>query len=783
MKKSANQVQKKAHSGKKMKSLVKQKSGKVNLRTMAHCEKNKRTSSTSKTCGSKCIKPKTFTKAKIPEKKSAKRLQSMLDSSCQNISNQEFLTPQHIRNSSIKPWTAGLKAPGSKLEVNTTMLHGTSIWSMLEKLLQAVKNLGQLDCFLAIMDMEIQFSSKLDGHFLPEKEEWSVIQEHLLCLDTCLQALRQLVDCKHSDHSSKAGNENPTSIQSEVGGAPCERPPSEDGDDPDSPLAEPSASPEPSAGRDDGGDSDDGGKDGGTGGGVDNDDDWPAEDAAERFPCTAGCKGRSGGARLFPSEKSRRMHLAAQHGQRAGRGYPEYICPICRAVQKRPGELAAHIVANHDSARPAPAAAAAGSPFVMCRLCHGCFPGAEQLGVHACQYADGGGVVQELIRRGVLMLSGAELTQLHRFVCHQCDEEFRNVDIFRVHLQYCGPPPYPCQLCGEMCRTGRQLVRHKMTRHRDRDQALFFCPAPGCAQGFRRNAAFQKHLVRQHASRGPAQPYGCDACDKKFIKKIYLTHHKLRFHHDTLRRDFVCDVCGARLGSSSALNVHVVSVHQKPTHRCSVCGKAFARQDRLRNHARIHTGEKPYSCTLCPMAFSQQCKLNDHLRRHRGEKRFRCVMCDKMYAASCDLRAHLRRVHSVDMVNRTHTIQPVSALLRPLPPAETEPPDAPQPEPEPEPEPDPEPDPEPQQGPEPEPELPPQAQPPPLPQQQQQQQDVSLAAAVQQSMHNVQLQPVQVAAPAQTLHVQELAQLGRSVILIPAVDPSGGTAFYPILNQ
>ena len=46
-----------------------------------------------------------------------------------------------------------------------------------------------------------------------------------------------------------------------------------------------------------------------------------------------------------------------------------------------------------------------------------------------------------------------------------------------------------------------------------------------------------------------------------------------------------------------------------------------------------------------------------------------------------------------------------------------------------------------------------------------------------------QLHPVQVAAPTPTLHVQDLSQLGGSLILIPAMDASGGTSFYPIINQ
>ena len=41
------------------------------------------------------------------------------------------------------------------------------------------------------------------------------------------------------------------------------------------------------------------------------------------------------------------MHQVACHGQKASsRRYHEYTCPLCASVQKRPRELAAHIVVS-----------------------------------------------------------------------------------------------------------------------------------------------------------------------------------------------------------------------------------------------------------------------------------------------------------------------------------------------------------------------------------------------------------------------------------------------------
>ena len=54
------------------------------------------------------------------------------------------------------------------------------------------------------------------------------------------------------------------------------------------------------------------------------------------------------------------------------------------------GEAPAPPVSDGDGA----AAGADGSRFIMCRLCHLCFPSGDLLRAHSCQYADQGGVIQ-----------------------------------------------------------------------------------------------------------------------------------------------------------------------------------------------------------------------------------------------------------------------------------------------------------------------------------------------------------------------------------------------------
>ena len=53
-----------------------------------------------------------------------------------------------------------------------------------------------------------------------------------------------------------------------------------------------------------------------------------------------------------------------------------------------------------------PAGGSDGTAFIMCRLCHLCFPTGDLLRAHVCQYADTGGVIQVSDRLVVVVVVG-----------------------------------------------------------------------------------------------------------------------------------------------------------------------------------------------------------------------------------------------------------------------------------------------------------------------------------------------------------------------------------------
>ncbi|XP_010615286.1 zinc finger protein 350 isoform X2 [Fukomys damarensis] len=106
----------------------------------------------------------------------------------------------------------------------------------------------------------------------------------------------------------------------------------------------------------------------------------------------------------------------------------------------------------------------------------------------------------------------------------------------------------------------------------------------------------------------------CGECGKAFIKKSWLTDHK------------------------------VIHTGEKP-HRCSLCGKAFSRKFMLTEHHRTHTGEKPYACTECGKAFLKRSRLNIHQKTHTGEKQYICSECGKGFIQKGNLIVH-QRIHT-----------------------------------------------------------------------------------------------------------------------------------------
>jgi len=103
-------------------------------------------------------------------------------------------------------------------------------------------------------------------------------------------------------------------------------------------------------------------------------------------------------------------------------------------------------------------------------------------------------------------------------------------------------------------------------------------------------------------------PFPCDSCDKVFVKKDTLNHHKNRKHF--------------KFGAFKC---------SKPK-----CNKSFSTQQELDNHMKsglMHPEKSIYACTFegCEAKFNTLRSLNTHAVVKHGELKFICKSCNAMF--------------------------------------------------------------------------------------------------------------------------------------------------------
>ncbi|TRY62665.1 hypothetical protein TCAL_02055 [Tigriopus californicus] len=270
-------------------------------------------------------------------------------------------------------------------------------------------------------------------------------------------------------------------------------------------------------------------------------------------------------------------------------------------------------------------------PFFCCQRCYKSFRTHQDILAHSC-------AVKESEANPVAFSKSALLQQHNRFYCGYCDEAFRRCSRMKYHVTTCqGGGPFTCELCQAETPTLNLMKAHKVESHKN--QLAYWCKV--CPKQFKFNSSLQKHIASIHEANKSA--FRCDDCGKRFLKKVYLTNHRTRFHN--MFKPFLCQNCGQGFLTQESLKAHSATHSVTKPFKCHICARGFSRKDKMQFHVATHTGEKPHKCHLCRMAFIRKSNLKDHIRRHSGERRFSCLVCRKMYKGSHDLRKHLTKHH------------------------------------------------------------------------------------------------------------------------------------------
>ncbi len=205
-----------------------------------------------------------------------------------------------------------------------------------------------------------------------------------------------------------------------------------------------------------------------------------------------------------------------------------------------------------------------------------------------------------------------------------------------------------CKICFKTFRKQEVYLGHMILKHPnsievsdlDLDRILKHV-CQHCGTKFASKSALKNHEKR-HVEK---TRYKCDfeGCTSTFsIKQSLVVHYKTH----TGERELCCH-CGKAFTQKGALRRHIQVIHneEKP-YKCSFenCNAAFSRKNSLNVHCVEHTGKYPFTCTLCNKGFKLKDSLTVHFKTHTGEKEL-CPHCGEGFSQKSALRRHIKTIH------------------------------------------------------------------------------------------------------------------------------------------
>lgn len=213
------------------------------------------------------------------------------------------------------------------------------------------------------------------------------------------------------------------------------------------------------------------------------------------------------------------------------------------------------------------------------------------------------------------------------------------------------PSVIACSECGKSFDNSKSRVEH-LTNKEKIPTIIAQCQRCGILCPSRCN--FKAHL-RIHLK---VKPYICPECGIGLQQSwdAFFRHLKYDCFHFSRSVGYKCSVCSRLLGSSVALQKHMMDLHTETYVKCQACPMAFKSVASFHNHkANLHSAADVqhkliFKCALCDIVFLSKEHMLSHLEIHIKDQVcqyvFNCMECNKATDSKGALSEHLQVSHN-----------------------------------------------------------------------------------------------------------------------------------------
>ncbi|XP_043642982.1 zinc finger protein 626 [Drosophila teissieri] len=215
----------------------------------------------------------------------------------------------------------------------------------------------------------------------------------------------------------------------------------------------------------------------------------------------------------------------------------------------------------------------------------------------------------------------------------------------------------------------------KLSIEKRKISTLSKCPT--CDQNYGFSFSHQLHMVKHRRAKLDTNfPFHCSFCNRSFLTRKFLLKHQKRVRtvSTLLYRPFKCTHCTWRFQLKSALDAHVLRIHERrkpclicklptsrlccPAHTTRECNKALQKyRDKMRPLRGPPKGgcrkQATPVCEICNRKFTRKFFLNEHMNKaHLNKRNFTCEICGANFYSQGTMQTHRKAVHLL-----THTIK------------------------------------------------------------------------------------------------------------------------------